>query len=66
MLYGFTIYKNPYASVDLYASMDKNSRNFDIKSEALEKLGICYQTEPFKVTSVEPFPNKLLIFLRQA
>lgn len=64
MLYGFTIYGNPNSSVEIFANADPNDPRFLLKREALLACDIECQSEPFVISQSNPFPHKLLIFLR--
>jgi len=64
MLYGFTLYQNPSGAVEIFASSAPGSENYAVKQEALASCGIQCNTDPFVISVADPFPNKLLIFLR--
>jgi hypothetical protein len=62
MLYGFTIFDNPFSSVDIWASMSPSSLNYAMKKEALDRLGVSGQL-PF-VVDKNGVPATLFAFLR--
>ena len=60
MLYGFALPNNPYASIEVYASMSPSAPQ--VKQDALAHMGILTAT-PFEVTATA-LPATLLAFLR--
>jgi hypothetical protein len=62
MLYGFAIYNNPHAGVDVWAAMDPSGPNYEIKKGILLKAGVNCQEEPF-VLRFNELPVALLLFI---
>lgn len=63
MLYGFTLVKNPYNVVDVYAMMDPSTPHYETKLRLLDKIGIHEASEPFHIDG-KSVPTDLLTFLR--